>query len=128
MYPCFVHSFVSMQKLIRIATEKRQNSLSRLHDCVYSPMRANAAPILPRFFAHPIFRTKLKTLYLENFVNFVNHFGDSHFHWTRWSRTIFIFCRCSATFKFIDSIVNSCKHFSRCAMHFIQLSFDHFRC
>ena len=35
----------------------------RPHDWVYFPLRANTAPISPRFFSHPIFRAKLKTLY-----------------------------------------------------------------
>ena len=63
MYLCFVHSYVSTQKLVGIATEKRQNNLSRPNDCVYSALRENAAPILPRFFSHPIFGAKWKTLY-----------------------------------------------------------------
>ena len=96
---------------------------SRPNDCVYSPLRENAALILPRFFSHPIFRAKLKTLYLQyacglyyfahfdssiiqiHIVDFVNNFGGSHFHWT--SRTMFIFCGCTSLIKLIYPILNS---------------------
>ena len=109
---------------------------SRPHNCVYSPLRANATPILPNFFhiqffvqncKHRILRYACGLNYFAHFdssitqchiVDFVNHFGGSHFHWT--SRTMFIFCRCTTTFKLIYLIVNSCKHRSRCAMNFIQ--------
>ena len=62
---------------------------------------------------------------LKNYiVDFVNHFRGSHFYWT--SHTMFIFCGCTVTFKFIYTIVNYCKHTSRSTMNFIQLSFDLF--
>ena len=71
---------------------------SRPHDCVYSSLRANAAPILQRFFSHPIFRAKLKKLYLaicpwsqlfralwfvdrsKPYHGFCQSCGGSHFH------------------------------------------------
>ena len=47
----------------------------------------------------------------NHIVDFVNHFGGSHFYWT--SQMMFIFHGSATTFKLIYPIVNSCKHRNR---------------
>ena len=64
VYPCFVYSYVSMQKLVRIATESAKIASVSTTRLGLFPLRTTVAPILPRFFSHPIFRAKLKTLFL----------------------------------------------------------------
>ena len=140
-YPCFVDSYVLTQKLVRIATQMCQNSLRIARTITFILLwEKTRHPSCRDFFHIQFFVQNWKhcTLryvcglnYFAHFhssitqnhiVDFVNHFGDSHFYWT--FRTMFIFCGCTATFKLIYPIVNSCKHRSRCAMNFIQLSFD----
>ena len=53
---------------------------SRLHDCVYSPLKVNAAPTLPRFFFTPNFSRKNGKHYTLRYVcglNYFAHFDSS---------------------------------------------------
>ena len=107
---------------------------------IYSPLKANAAPILLRFFhtqffmqnwKHCILRHAFGLNYFAYFdssitqyhiVDFFNHFGDNKFHWT--SRTRFIFCGCTATFKLIYPFVNTRAGMPWISSNLALISFD----
>ena len=135
----FRHSYLLTQKLVRKAMEKRQNSIRVDHTIVFillweqtwhQPWRDFFhIQLLVQNWKHCTLRYPCGLNYFAHFdstitqnhvVDYVNHFGGSHFHWE--SRTMLIFCGCMATFKLIYPIVNRCKHRSRCTMNFIRFS------
>lgn len=55
---------VSPQLYIYDSGKVQTQPPNRSQDCIYSSRRPNSVPILRRVFSHPIYRVKLKTLYL----------------------------------------------------------------
>lgn len=123
VYLCFISSYVVMQKQSGLRQKSAKTGSEPNIRLRLFPTESKRGTYL--VFSHSIVHAKLKTLYLViclwsrlfHVLSFVDHFGSSHSQWT--SRRMFSFCWCTAMFKLVYPIINSCKHRDRCAMNCI---------